>query len=284
MAVTTLGSIIVGIGVPTRDNLFGKTTQASAVKNQFVDTKFITQTDDIYVSSEVLWTDYIDETGNNPHIFVPTDRSPNTPGPDVIIDSQGSTGIFTLRQDWNNANGVPQDFSYVMMNIRGRGIPYDYRLAAARYAIESMADKGIVREYDAGAGVAQTRSFTIPGGTLDTVFDVRLRSLVDAGTYFDTSIAPRSWHLRPNRVVEVSARQVESTNARVIIVGRVYPQWSDDLNTTIPVARDVVVRGALEWMSLYPRGAREAAAHSSLMQDRMRNQSEYWFPNEERIY
>jgi hypothetical protein len=283
MANVSLGSILLAMGVPTRDNLPGLTTSDAAAFNQFVDNRRISQTDNILVGSEVIWNDYIFE-GVTSHIALPSDPVPFSAGPDLITGFTAATGTFTMRDAWNTSNGVPAGKKYTLINLRGRGMPYDYRLQAARFAIESLAADGVVTEYTAAAaGAPNVYNFTVPTGYLDTVYAVRLRSLPGAATYFDVPVNPRSWHLEPNRGIYITAKQVTSTNVQVVLQGRVWPSWNDDLSTLIPLQRDEVVKAALEWMTLFPKNARENAAHQALMMD-SRASAEYWFPNEERLY
>lgn len=267
MTTKTLAQLVVDLGVPFKDNLEGTTSSDSATRNQFIAAGLAGNRNDAWKGSEVLFLDTTGMTGNNPK---------------KVTGFNAATGTFTMNEDWNTSIGVPTGVRFVLVRLRGQGVPFTLRKRAIQRAIEDMADAGAVTSLNLGAVVAGQYRYTIASG-LDTVFEVVLRSPASSSAFYQVQIPPAQWWLEPGRVLGLRTNKIGRMSADLIVTGRYYPTFSDALTTTYNLSADSVIKEAAEWLTLFSTQPGEQSAHNALMGDRLRSYQEYWYPSEQRI-
>lgn len=267
MAVTLL-DLILALGVPARDNVPGVATSTPATNTKLVDSRLAGRVDDAWAGSEVLFNTATPPLGLNPK---------------VITAFDSVTGTLTMNEAWDVPNGVPSGTVYTLLNIRGDGLPFQYRLDAVKHALATMADEGTQVEVSvAGGAVYGTYVYTIPAG-IDTVHTVVLRSPSGSSFFFEEHLSGGKWDLQPGRKLLVNRRGLGRTATDIVLRGRYYPAVSNTLTASYNVQRDEVVALAMEFLTQLPQTPQEAATNVRLMQERLRAGGDYAYPNERRI-
>lgn len=269
MAVS-LAEIILALGVPARDNLIGTTTSDAGTPNQMVDATRRGQVANTWVGSEVLFYSGLGPTtGLNPKLVTAFDNT---------------TGTFTLSDNWATGNGVPANTPYALINIRGKGFPFQYRRDAVTQALAAMASEGTQVEVTvSGGAVVGQYVYDIPDDGIDTVHTVSLRSLATDLSFWELGIPGNKWELRPGRRILINRRGIGNTPSDIVLRGRYYPTVSTRLSDTFNVQKDEVVNLALEFLTLLSANPAEARANQNLMQERLRFGGDYAYPNERAI-
>lgn len=264
----TLSELIIALGIPGRDNVEGVTTSDSGNPLQLADTRRKGQVANTWNGSEVLFPDTTPPNGLNPKRVVAFDNS---------------TGTFTLDDGWDTGSGVPANTRYVLLNVRGKGLPYDYRLQAVVYALETMANQGLPVEVPVvGGAVSGQYYYTIPSG-IDIIHTVSLRSPSGSTTFWELELPGNKWDTRPGRQLLVNRRGLGNVETDIILRGTSYPAVSTSLTASYPVQRDEVLALALEFLTLLSRTPQDAATNAKLMQERIRTGGDYAYPNQRRV-
>ncbi len=277
MAAPTLRDLVLAVGVPFRDNLAGTTTADAGPRNLMVDARRQGDADDIYRGSEVLFLDTAGMAADNPL---------------RVVASDAASGALTLDDDWGGSTGVPAGTRYVLMRLRGKGVPYDYRVQALQLVVEAMAQEGLDVEVTVPGGAVRGQyAYPIPAG-LDTLHTVLLRRPAGSDMPFWQQEVPPGrpggagpgWYLQPGRTLLVTYRKLGWVPADLVLRGRYYPAFTGSLDDSFPVPKDEAVAGAVEWLTLLATQPERQAANTKLMQERARSGGDYLYPSEQRIY
>lgn len=269
--MATVQDLVIAVGTPFRDNLRSTTTASAGAgaKNQFIDSRRIGSTDNVWVGCDVL---FLDRTGMTAVM------------PAKVIAFTALTGTFTIDQNWNAANGVPSGTRYVLMNLRGRGKPYQQRLDALELAINALSQEGTDAEVlVAGGAVMGTYTYTIPAG-LDLVHTVLLRSQVGSTDWWQVEIPPAKWELLPGRKIFLNNRKLGSRAMDIVLWGVLYTAFDGSvLTNSYNVQTDEVVSLVAEIMTMSGDGQGDGALSARLQQERLRFEGDYAYPSAQRI-
>jgi hypothetical protein len=257
----TLRDMVIQVGWPFRDNLKGRTTldAGGSQKNVLIDESLKGDKDDRWFGSEVLFSGVL-----------------TTENPKTVNSSNSVTGALTLDSDWNSATGVPANTDYVLMRLRGMGVPFDYRLSALEHAINRV-DAAAATD-DLGV-VVNGSAYPIPEG-YETVWRVWLKD--SRGAY---EIPFRRWALVPGGQLELaSAYTINSTDPfHLYISGTYLPSFSTNLDSTYNVSSGVI-DDAIEWLTLMSQRPNEQAGGNKMFTERQRRDGgDYRRPNERRV-
>lgn len=263
----TLQDLVLALGVPFRDNLYSTTTADAGPANQLIDNALANDAAGLWNSSEVLFLDTGALTGKNPQ----------------IVKDSTADGTLTLSGVWTPGAGVPAGTEYVLLRVRGRGIPFRYRLDALRQVIEALPNEGVETEVVLPGGAQYgTYLYTIPAG-LDTVYRVMLRSPVGVAPFYELGVPPARWQLRPGRQILISKRNIGRYQQDIVLHGRAFPTWSNDLTSTYHVQIADVVERAAELLTTFTDVPAQQVGHQNLQQERLRDSGEYLYPSEQWI-
>lgn len=268
MAAPTLADVVRATAQAARDCVEGTTTALGGAK-QLVDAHRVVGKDGQFVGGEV---------------FFPAAPAGGL-NPKRVTAFAVATGTFTLDEGYDGVSaGVPAGVAYYLINVGGRGTPYQRIVSALGVALDELNHKQAVFDntllVTLDANSLPVREYAVPA-TLDYLRAVRLRSTNDNVPHGIRGGDRGLWRVRPGtRTLELSSDLALDTTQTIELFGFSRLTVPTVATGTINLPLAWLVNATLERLGLRATEPGEAGEAQALAALRMHTAGQYAWPNE----